>query len=426
MIRTRISILFILFTLTCMSCNTQRSSEQNNTALTSFSKEGTYGYDLNFLKSQGISVHELVNESGGRALIVPSWQGRVMTSTSNGLDGKSYGWINYDFIQSGEKNPKFNPYGGEERFWLGPEGGPFSLYFEKNEDQTFENWNVPTVLDTDPFEIQNKRDESIQLKKSFSLENASGNTLNLEVTREVSILSEGQVWETLGVKDFSSRLQSISFESRNTIVNTGNENWDSDYGFVSIWLLCMFNPSEQGVVFTKLAQNQEGDATAVTDDYFGKVPADRLKVIDEVVYFKVDGKLRSKIGIAPYAASEYVGSYDPVDGILTILWYKQPLDNMPYVNSQWGNQEDPLEGDVINSYNDGPNESGTTMGPFYEIESSSPAALLKPEQKLTHKQRIYHIKGSEEYLEPIVEQLFGTSISQVKNVFNVELVNAIN
>jgi len=36
-----------------------------------------------------------------------------------------------------------------------------------------------------------------------------------------------------------------------------------------------------------------------TSDYFGPVPADRLGVRDNVIFFAADGKFRSKIGISP-------------------------------------------------------------------------------------------------------------------------------
>ena len=90
------------------------------------------------------------------------------------------------------------------------------------------------------------------------------------------------------------------------------------------------------------------------------------------------------------------------------------------MNSQWGEQEDPLAGDVINSYNDGPNDAGSVMGPFYEIESSSPAALLTPGDSMTHTQRVYHIKGEVSELEIIINQIFNTSISQIEKVFETK------
>lgn len=80
-------------------------------------KMGTYGYDLAFFARHEISTVELESVDGrSRLLIVPAYQGRVMTSTADGLDGKSYGWINYKFIEAGKVSPQFNPFGGEERF----------------------------------------------------------------------------------------------------------------------------------------------------------------------------------------------------------------------------------------------------------------------------------------------------------------------
>jgi hypothetical protein len=155
----------------------------------------------------------------------------------------------------------------------------------------------------------------------------------------------------------------------------------------------------------------------VNDDYFGKVPSDRLIVNDGIIWFKADGKYRSKIGVAPERAMNLCGSYDADNKALTILWCQLPEKESKYVNSKWGKQDDPFSGDVINSYNDGPVEDGTQMEPFYELESSSPAAFLQPGENLFHTQRIYHFEGSEEYLSEITGKVFGISIDQIKEVF---------
>jgi len=110
---------------------------------------GTYGYDVAFFLKKDIKTVELKDaESKARVLLVPDYQGRVMTSTANGNEGTSFGWINHKLIESGKISEQFNPFGGEERLWLGPEGGPFSIYFEKGEAQVFANWVVPRVIDT--------------------------------------------------------------------------------------------------------------------------------------------------------------------------------------------------------------------------------------------------------------------------------------
>jgi hypothetical protein len=71
----------------------------------------------------------------------------------------------------------------------------------------------------------------------------------------------------------------------------------------------------------------------------------------------------------------------------------------------------------VNAYNDGPLADGSQMGPFYEIESVSPAAFLKPNESLTHKHSVYHFTGNEQALDAIAQKLLGTSINEVKGAF---------
>ncbi len=110
-----------------------------------------YGYNLEFLKKY-VEVIEL--KKGNSALVlVPQWQGRVMTSTSEGASGFSFGWINHELISSGRSLPHINPFGGEERLWLGPEGGQYSIFFRKGDEFIYENWQTPAFLDTIPFNV---------------------------------------------------------------------------------------------------------------------------------------------------------------------------------------------------------------------------------------------------------------------------------
>jgi hypothetical protein len=141
-------------------------------------------------------------------------------------------------------------------------------------------------------------------------------------------------------------------------------------------------------------------------------------IVDEgMIYLKADGKFRSKIGIPPKRAMPFSGSYDAANHALTILWCKLPEGDAEYVNSKWGIQKDPFSGDAINAYNDGPVADGTQMGPFYELESSSPAAGLKPGESLLHRQRIFHFEGSEAQLSRITWKVFGIRLEEVREKF---------
>ena len=380
---------------------------------------GTYGYDAAFLAEKKIRTVELKSSDAKACLLLaPDYQGRVITSTVNGNDGISFGWINYRFIEAGKVSQQFNPIGGEERLWLGPEGGPFSIYFNEGAEQKFENWVVPAELDTKPFEIVSQSSDRITFSKNFSLKNASGTGLGIGIERTVRLLPADEAGDVLGVQ-LGKSLQLVAYESENSLTNTGDAAWTEKTGALSIWMLAMFNPSPGGVVFIPFRTAAPGESSGVVnDDYFGKVPADRLSIKDGILFFRIDGKYRSKIGISPEGAMPYCGSYDPDKHVLTILWHSTPDAPSRYVNSKWGPQDDPFRGDVINSYNDGPVADGSIMGPFYEIESSSPAAFLEKGEKITHKQRIFHITGPEEELSAITAKLFNHSLNEIVKAFN--------
>lgn len=410
--------LFAMVTI-FVACTSSGSKENNQMKSSENYSEGIYGYDVKFLSKNNIETIELKDDnSEARVLVAPGLQGRVMTSSAAGEKGASFGWINYDFIESGEISKQFNPFGGEERLWLGPEGGPFSIYFNPGDEQVFANWRVPPELDTKPFDVVGQTEKSVQFKTTFSLKNASGNNMDIGINRSVQLLSKSEAESVLQLT-LGNSLNFVAFETINSLQNEGDLQWNAEDGFLSIWLLCMFNPSEEGVVFIPFKEGSKEDlGIKVTDDYFGKVPPERLIVKDNILFFKTDGKYRSKIGISPKRAEPYCGSYDPKNQVLTLLWYSQPAVPAKYVNSKWGDQDDPLSGDAVNSYNDGPADDGKVMGPFYEIESSSPAALLNTGDEITHKQRIFHISGDEKELNEITKKLFNISLNDIKTAFN--------
>ena len=377
---------------------------------------GSYGYDLAFFEENDIGIVELRDEeSEARVILIPDYQGRVMTSSANGKDGHSFGWINYDLIRSGEVNKQFNPYGGEERFWIGPEGGQFSIYFNEGEEQIFDNWEVPSIIDTDRFNIKKQGADHVVFEKTASLINASGTEFQVAIERKVSLLSSDTLSNLFNINFLKSELDIVAYQSENSLKNIGDIEWTKDKGLLSIWMLCMFNPSPSTTVF--IPYKEEGEGKVVNDEYFGKVPSDRLIVENATVFFRIDGNYRSKIGLPPGRAEDLCGSYDSEKNILTLLWCSLPPEPKKYVNSNWGPQADPFDGDVINSYNDGPVEDGSIMGPFYEIETSSPAAALKPGERVTHIQRVIHIEAEKAALAKIINELFNLDLTSIESKF---------
>lgn len=377
--------------------------------------QGTYGYDLAFAQKHRMHVLELRDDRNEACILIsPDLQGRVLTSSANGPQGKSFGWINYKLIESGKVSQQFNAYGGEERFWLGPEGGPFSIYFPQGKEQVFENWDVPPVIDTEAFELNEQTPVQVKFSRNTVLTNASGTQFRLGMERTVSLLSRDTL-EGLFKTTLPSSLQVVAYQSDNRITNQGREAWTKEKGLLSVWMLSMFSPSPTTTVFIPYVEKSSGPV--VNDDYFGKVPADRLIAENGFIYFRIDGKFRSKIGLPPARATEMCGSYDSEQKVLTVLWCSLPSEPKSYVNSKWGKQDNPYEGDAINSYNDGPVADGSIMGPFYEIETSSPAAELQPGQSLTHSQRVVHMQGDETELARVVQTLFNLDLKLIQTKF---------
>jgi len=114
-----------------------------------------------------------------------------------------------------------------------------------------------------------------------------------------------------------------------------------------------------------------------------------------------------------------LGNYDAINKVLTIVQYNKPDDAINYVSSMWELQKEPYRGNVVNSYNDDPAESGVkTLGSFYELETSSPAVALKPGETISHIHRTYHLKGPEVDLDPIAKETLGVTIAEIKSALS--------
>lgn len=398
---------FILFT----ACtNDEKSARQNNLTDT-IPVAGTYGYDAAFLKKHNRAIVELKSADGlSKVLLSADYQGRVMTSTTNGDTGTSFGWINYKLIESGIPKKQFNPVGGEERFWLGPEGGQYALYFRKGDSFSINNWQVPAIIDTVAYEIAASDKTSVTFTKTATLTNYAGNNFDIAIRRKISLLNRSGIEKELQVAVPDS-VRMVAYQSENEVQNTAKETWSKNKGLLSIWLLGMFNPSPQTFVMIPF-HPVPGAKKYITDNYFGKIPESRLMIKDSILYFMCDGQLRSKIGIAPDIAKTRAGSFDFQKNILTIISFPV-FPGFRYVNSKWEQQQFPFAGDVVNAYNDGPLPDGSQLGMFYELESSSPAIELSPTDSMTHRQITCHFEGSYEQLRTLALQLLGVDLNDI-------------
>ena len=256
------------------------------TAGTPTATKQAFNDDVAFLQKH-TNVVILMDKSGqGRVAVLPKMQGRVMTSTAAGPNGYSFGWINREFITAGKLDPHMNAYGGEDRFWLGPEGGQFSIFFDKGVPFDMDHWHTPAPVDTEAWDLVSKTGQAAVLRKVMQVKNYSGTVFDLRVERVVRVLEREAALKLLSATA-GSDVKMVAYESNNKVVNLGKEPWTKETGLLSIWVLGMFNPSpEITIVVPYVAGPEDQLGPIANDSYFGKVPAERLVNKDGVLYLQ--------------------------------------------------------------------------------------------------------------------------------------------
>jgi hypothetical protein len=380
-------------------------------------EKGTFGYDLHYLSDKDRIIVLSDEDNQAQIIVSPKYQAKVFTGSANGLEGKSLGYVNYKVFDSGVIDEHMNGYGGENRFWIGPEGGKYSVYFQSGTEQVYDHWHTPKSIDIEPWEVTSVNRRNVALKKETEVTNYVGTRLKLRIDRAISLIETPEIKFGLGI-DINPGVKAVAYTTDNTITNLNDFEWTEETGTICIWILDMFNPAPRAVTFVPYNEGDESElGKIVTSDYFGEVPADRLKTDATMVYLKTDGKYRSKRGLNGKRTKAIAGNYDPDSKRLTVIAFEVDPSAV-YLSQEWNPEKNPLTGDAMNAYNDGPLDDGSIMGPFLELESVSPAAFLKPLKSLSHKHTVYHFIGEEKDLNPIVEKLFKAPLSEIRNKLN--------
>ena len=345
-------------------------------------------------------------ESGdGWVLVSPSLQGRVMTSGFDEAEA-GLGFLNRAEIESPPAQSPFYNYGGEDRFWFGPEGGPFALYFGGSPERDLDHWQVPAALQTGAFAVDRQDPAGVDLSRTMRLQNAVGTTFDAEVRRRIEVPRRAEVEQLVGRLPESAEW--VGFRSRNRVRNAGARAWVPEEGLMCVWILGQFAPGERTWVIAPF--RPQGDGPPLRDDYFGKVPAERLLVTEDFALFRADAALRSKIGVLRDRALPVAGAYDPDRKVLTLVRFG-PIDyTARYLDETWPvDQADPFYGDVLNSYNHGGPEA------FFEIESSSPGLELRPGASYEHEHLTVHLRfETDAELAAAAERALGVDWNQVR------------
>jgi hypothetical protein len=380
-----------------------------------------YAADLAFLSGHTEIIELRSGES--RVALAPAWQGRVMTSTPGGENARAMGFIHRPVIESGilpeasrtGLQKHIHVFGGEERLWFGPEGGPYSLFFPPGVPQEFAHWKTPALIDTEPFAVESRTETKVVFTKSAALTNRAGATLEMDIRRVVEVLDPVAIGELLHTP-LGEGIRPVAYRSTNTVTNRGARAWTKETGLPSIWMLGMFPPTPGTTIVIPLRTGSDAEPNTNYTG-FGPIPGERAKVAGNHLFFKGDGESRGKLGVPPARAMPFSGAWQADAGVLTLLHTPLPANvaDLPHVDSQWKEEGDPYAGDVINSYNDGPPEPGAKpLGPFWELETSSPALALTPGAAHSHLQTTLHLTGPRAALDAIARAVLGVSLDEVE------------
>ncbi len=367
-----------------------------------------------FLDSNADAI-VLEGEAGSKVLVSPSLQGRIMTAKVGSVE--STGLVPQKTISEGEAHEHFNNFGGLDRFWIGPEAGQYGVYFPKGaKELTRDNWQVPASFDKGAFEVMEKTEQRILLRKKIDVTNLLGVEFETMVTREIGLIPSASLGAELGI-ELPAGVSYIGCYSDNQLTNTGSD-WDPKSGLIGIWILGMINASDEAVVIAPFKTLAGDGKSPYNDNYFGKVDEDRLKIIDNAVIFRGDARKVGKFGLSQRRTTGLAGSFDFDKNLLTVAKFSVPETMERYGNSSWEvNQEAPYAGDVFQSYNNGNNDKPTEVAAdaFFELESASPVRVLKKGESISHRHATFHFQGSREELEKLAGQLLGVSLEKIED-----------
>lgn len=323
----------------------------------------------------------LEQEAGGQLMLSgtggfvysAALQGRVMNATVD-LSEPGTGFVNRPAIEARDEPAGFHNHGGVERFWIGPEGSRFSLYFDPDAPFDRDLWRVPKDLDVGPFEELGLG----QMQRPMVMSNRVGTEFTMLVSRNIEVPERSEIEDVVGALPPGTLW--TAFRTINTVENTGDAAWTREGGLPCIWLAGMFLPGKRTWAILPFRTDREDPdgGPPVRVGSFGELDEKRLRFGDNFAIFRADNEYTSKVAVLRNRARDVVASYDPNSKVLTIVRFG-PIDpNAPYVDEMWRLDGDPYYGDVVNSYNHGGDET------FFELESSSPALELAPGESHTH------------------------------------------
>jgi len=358
--------------------------------------DAVFARDVQFLKEFADAV-VLEAPGGGKVAVSPKLTGRVMTSAFSDNE-PGFGLVNREAITRPPVARGFNNYGGEDRLWLAPEGGPYGLFFDPGAKQELANWYVPPAMDGGVRTPTGQDAASVSFHERIALQNVEGVKFDLSIDRKVEALAKDELEKLLGAA-LPEGARFVAFRTTNKVTNEAKAALPAD-ALVAPWILGQFRPSPKTTVLLPY----KGAEDVIKKDYFGVVPPDRLALLPEgdggVARFKGDAQLRSKIGVSAAGALGWLGAWDAQRKVLTLVNHSLPPAGTVVPDCNWTDPNPRAKsGDVATSYNHGEEPR------FFELESIGPALGAAPKSSVTQVQTTIHLAAEPAALAEIAKRL---------------------
>lgn len=379
------------------ACNNNNSQQAKAPVLQeqTISRPDNFAADVDFLRAFASPAVLKDSTSKSAIAIVAGWQGRVMSSTVAG-DGRSFGFLNYGTIENG-KQFHFSTFGGEDRLLFGPLPDSTALAPIDSLPAT----PLPDPLrDSALLRQVSSAKGIISLEGEAQLPNTKNNILSAHITRTITLLSRRDLHNYLGA-DIHRSVHAVGFHSDNILLNAGTQRWDTTHGTTAIRIRGMFTAGPQSIGIIPLRKG--GKVRTGTP-----IPKERLLVNNDVAYFRADGNFDMELGVQQASALNFMGIYDPERKLLTVIQFTLPRNPALYL----GETATDARAEVLTIRNNGP-ENAVARGRFVEVQSTSPAALLKPKGRMQHFHRTIHLEGSEKHLGEITKKIFGVNLKEI-------------
>ena len=327
----------------------------------------SYHDALNYL-AQKTSVIELYNQFGGRVAVCPEWNGRIVTSTCEGLEGDSFGFANVQAMDTG----RFEDFGGEDQ------------------------WTISPLIHS--FVVEYIKEQKAVLQRTLSMPDANGAPTEFHLSRTISLLNP----HNIGTLFDDSVAESLDRDNVSVVCfHTENTVWAREPVWVASRQRGMFNASPHRciIVSTPPANEFEPDPFPSIIDYLGNSPHSRIRHLEQAMLIRADGQKGCRVTI-PFSHSPPIfGAVELRLGSLTLWTFDVPGDS---------------EEDEILIYNSGyAHGSKLDWATYYETNCFSAAQNVQPEQLLTYCQGTLHLNAENKILGEIIREVFGVTLEEI-------------